>query len=205
MHTEILSENQKKYLNLITSFKKDYYLVGGTAIALQLGHRASIDFDLFTIKNIKSKTIKNILEKQQISYSVLHEDSDQLHILVEDVKITFFNFPFEVEHRLKFENYITLPTLLDLAAMKAFALGGRAKWKDYTDLYFIFKHGFSMKDIEEKAAGIFSDKFNFKLFKQQLAYYADIDFSEPVIYVGKDRPSETGIKDFLTEQALIEF
>lgn len=205
MHTEILSQNQRKYLNLISSFKKDYYLVGGTAIALHLGHRTSIDFDLFCYKAIKRNSLKNSLEKQQISYLVLHEDYDQLHIMVEDVKITFFNFPFEVEHKLKFENYITMPTLLDLAAMKAFALGGSAKWKDYTDLYFILKHGFSMKDIEKKANEIFSDKFNFKLFKQQLAYFADIDFSEPVIYLGKNNPTETEIKAFLTDQALIEF
>jgi len=205
MHIEILSQLQSKYLNLISSFKKDYYLVGGTAIALHLGHRTSIDFDLFCYKVIKRKSLKNKLEKQQIPYSVLHEDSDQLHIMVEGVKITFFNFPFEVEHKLKFENYITMPTLLDLAAMKAFALGGRAKWKDYTDLYFIFKNGCSMKDIEKRANEIFSDKFNFKLFKQQLAYFEDIDFSEPVIYIGHDRPTETQIRAFLTEQALIEF
>ncbi len=205
MHIEILSQLQSKYLNLISSFKKDYYLVGGTAIALHLGHRTSIDFDLFCFKTIKRKSLKNNLEKQKIPYSVLHEDSDQLHIMVEGVKITFFNFPFEVEHKLKFENYITMPTLLDLAAMKAFALGGRAKWKDYTDLYFIFKNGCSMKDIEKRANEIFSDKFNFKLFKQQLAYFEDIDFSEPIIYIGQDRPTEIQIKAFLTEQALIEF
>ena len=66
MHTEILSEKQKELLPLITAFSKQFYLVGGTAIALYLGHRTSIDFDLFTNKDIKRKSIKNSLEKEQI-------------------------------------------------------------------------------------------------------------------------------------------
>ena len=47
MHKEILSENQIELLTLVKQFKRDFYLVGGTAIALHIGHRRSIDFDLF--------------------------------------------------------------------------------------------------------------------------------------------------------------
>ena len=47
MHSEILSDNQKELLPLMAQFRREYYLVGGTAIALYLGHRRSIDFDLF--------------------------------------------------------------------------------------------------------------------------------------------------------------
>jgi len=205
MHTEILSENQKKLLLFLSIFKKDYFLVGGTAIALHLGHRESIDFDLFTTKNVKRKTIKNILEKENINYTILHEASDQLHIVIDGVKFTFFNYPFTIEHKLKFENYISIPNLSDLAAMKAYALGGRAKWKDYVDTYFILKQNISLNSISEKAKSIFHEKFNKKLFHQQLSYFDDINYSEPIIYVGHQRPSEQEIKDFLTEQALIEF
>ncbi len=67
MHIEILSDKQKEFLSLLSIFKKDYFLVGGTAIALHIGHRQSIDFDLFTIKNIKRKSIKNIIEKENMS------------------------------------------------------------------------------------------------------------------------------------------
>ena len=47
MHREILDENQLNLLPLLKNFKREFYLVGGTAIALHIGHRASIDFDLF--------------------------------------------------------------------------------------------------------------------------------------------------------------
>ena len=126
MHTEILSEKQKNLLSLISAFSKEYYLVGGTAIALYLGHRTSIDFDLFTNKNIKRNSIKNRFEKEQINYTVIHEAFDQFHLLINGVKLTFFNFPFIIEHKHWFSEYIKMPSLIDLAAMKAFALGGRA-------------------------------------------------------------------------------
>ena len=48
MHDNILTNEQRNLLPLIKAFSKDYYLVGGTAIALHIGHRRSIDFDLFT-------------------------------------------------------------------------------------------------------------------------------------------------------------
>ncbi|MDO8952122.1 MAG: hypothetical protein Q7U86_05815 [Draconibacterium sp.] len=47
MHREILSNEQVNLLSIVKQFKREYYLVGGTAIALQIGHRRSIDFDLF--------------------------------------------------------------------------------------------------------------------------------------------------------------
>ncbi len=72
--------------------------------------------------------------------------------------------------------------LISLAALKAYALGRRSKWKDYVDLYFIFKNGVSLREVIEKAQDIFGDNFNEKIFKSQLAYFDDIDYSEKVFY-----------------------
>ena len=66
MHKEILTESQIKLLPLVKTFKQDFYLVGGTAIALYIGHRRS------------------------------YENPEQLHITVEGVKVTFFHYPFEI-------------------------------------------------------------------------------------------------------------
>ncbi len=57
MHKEILNANQIKLLPIIGEFSKQFILVGDTAIGLQIGHRQSIDFDLFTSKLIKPQTI----------------------------------------------------------------------------------------------------------------------------------------------------
>ena len=64
LHQEVLSDEQKKLLPLIRVFYDKFYLVGGTAIALQLGHRRSIDFDLFSSQKIDQRKIRNIIVKK---------------------------------------------------------------------------------------------------------------------------------------------
>jgi hypothetical protein len=204
MHDHILTKEQKDLLPFIKIFSKDYYLVGGTAIALYLGHRRSIDFDLFTKKDIKRKSIKEILYKSDFNYKIIYESSEQMHIKINDVKVTFYQFVFPVKSEVWFEKVIKLPSLTSLAAMKAFALGGRGKWKDYVDLFFLLKYSLKIGDITNSAKQIFENSFNEKLFRQQLCYFKDIDYREEVEYIGAPVPEED-IKAFLTEVALQEF
>ena len=83
MHSEVLTEEQRELLPLIRSFSNDYYLVGGTAIALYIGHRRSIDFDLFTTRNIKRRSIRNLIEKRGfVVDNLLYEAFDQMHLVV---------------------------------------------------------------------------------------------------------------------------
>ena len=182
---------------------ESFYLVGGTAIALHLGHRRSIDFDLFTTSNLVKYRIKSKLNKIPFKQVPIFEDYDQLHIQINNVKLTFFNFPFPIDHPVKFEPFLTMPSLLALASMKAFALGRRSKWKDYVDLYFILKKHCSVQEISKEALKNFPSQFSEKLFREQLAFHKDIDYSEPVEYIGTAIP-ENEIKEFLIEKA-IEF
>jgi hypothetical protein len=205
MHTKILKPEQKQILPLLHLFSKDFYLVGGTAIALHIGHRYSIDFDLFTRKVLKRKSIKSVLEKNNYHIQhILFEDTIQLHCIINNVKVTFFEFPFDIQARFDLDKIIRLSDLLTLAAMKAFALGGRAKWKDYVDLYFVFKYHHSLFEVIEHANILFKNAFNEKLFRQQLVYFEDISFEEEVEYVATPI-NKNEIKDFLTEIALTQF
>lgn len=205
MHKEILTENQLKLLSLLKDFSNDYILVGGTAIALYLGHRYSIDFDLFTSKVIKRKSIKNYLIKNGHSLNqLIKEEADQIHFMVNDVKIAFFQYPFSINETVDFESIIKIPTLINLAAMKAFALGGRGKWKDYVDIYFLLKDHFSLDDIIKRAEGLFGNVFNDKLFREQLTYFEDINYDEEVIYLNTPIDNDV-IKKFLIDAATEKF
>jgi hypothetical protein len=205
MRKEILTDNQIKLLPLLKDFSKDYVLVGGTAIALYLGHRRSIDFDLFTSKKIKRKSIKNyLIDKKYPVDQLIYEEEDQIHFIVNGIKITFFRYPFGIEGRTDFDGIIGIPELSVLAAMKAYALGGRGKWKDYVDLYFLMRNNFPLKSIIEKAEELFGATFNGKLFKEQLSYFEDINYEEEVIYLDKPIEKEE-IKRFLIEAATQEF
>ncbi|MCX6286899.1 MAG: nucleotidyl transferase AbiEii/AbiGii toxin family protein [Bacteroidetes bacterium] len=203
MHNEILSPEQSALLPLIRTFSKDFCLVGGTALALHIGHRQSIDFDLFTAKPISRIGIRNKITKAGFRIDrLIWEDSTQLHLIVNGVKMTFFSFPYPVPHPVKFNAVITMPELKTLSAMKAFALGGRAKWKDYVDLYFLLREHFSLREVCDTAITVFSTSFNEKLFREQLSFFRDIDYEEEVVYL-VESPDEESIKNFLIEAALL--
>jgi len=182
MHKEIITKEQLELLPLIKLFKKDFGLVGGTAIALHIGHRESIDFDLFTNKKFDNYHIRRKITTLKKIERIVRDEEGHFTFLINGVRFTFFYFPFKINFSEKFEDFINLPDLLTLAAMKAYALGRRPKWKDYVDLYFIMKDYYNLKEIVKKAKRIFKNEFNEKLFRSQLAYFKDINYSEEVIF-----------------------
>jgi len=201
MQTQILSSNQSALLPFIKSMSDHFYLVGGTAIALHLGHRRSIDFDLFTDKSFDPLKIRNrILKSCKIGHTFSQGDGE-LTVLIDNVKVTFFFYPFIIKHNLTLDKIIEMPDLITLGAMKAFALGRRAKWKDYVDLYFIFKK-FSFKELIEKTNYIFGNEFNEKLFRSQISYFKDIDFSEKIDYLNGFEKNDVEIKKYLEDISL---
>lgn len=196
-HNAILNDKQVELLPLIGEFKREYYLVGGTAIALYIGHRRSIDFDLFKFAPLNQK--KNVEKIHQFGYEPLitWNVTDQMNLVVNDVKLTFFQYPFQIKANNIFERQIRIPELIDLAAMKAYALGRRSKWKDYVDLFFLLKEQFSFETITQRANAIFGNMFSDKLFRSQLSYFEDIDYTEEVDYMIPNPPTENEIKEFL--------
>ena len=201
MHSEILSDNQKELLPLMAQFRREYYLVGGTAIALYLGHRRSIDFDLFKPSAINHKRNLDKIAASSFTHAVTRRVSEQMNLVVNDVKVTFFQYPFPIDPTAKFENCFRLPPLLQLAAMKAYALGRRSKWKDYVDLYFRLLDHFTIADISAVATQIFGDLYSEKMFRSQLCYFDDVDYTEAVDWLIPNPPTEEQIKQALTEFA----
>lgn len=196
MHKEILSQSQFKLLPLIKKFSRNFGLVGGTAIALHLGHRRSIDFDLFTNQPFDNGALRKIIIKTGKINSVTLDERGQYTIVADDVRLTFLEYPFRLSFRGALKGVIRLPDLLTLAAMKAYALGRRAKWKDYVDLYFIIKR-YGLGSVAARARAMFGQEFNEKLFRVQLSYFKDIDFSEEVIFMPGFETEEKNIKSAL--------
>ncbi|OFY50653.1 MAG: hypothetical protein A2X22_04160 [Bacteroidetes bacterium GWF2_49_14] len=201
MHKEILTKNQEELLPIVRQFRREYYLVGGTAIGLHIGHRRSVDFDLF-----KTGPIRHVKNLEKISgfgfpYQVTRRVEEQMNLTVNGVKLTFFQYPYTVPSGTDFDRIIKLPGLAELAAMKAFALGRRSKWKDYVDLFFLLRDHFSLNQISSQATELFGQLFSEKLFRAQLSYFKDIDYTEPVEFMGTPVPEEE-IRDFLVTKAV---
>ena len=200
MHKEILTKEQRELLPMIKSFDKDFGLVGGTAIAFHIGHRRSIDFDLFTEKPFNNLRVKAKITRREKISEILVNKTLEYTILINQVKLTFFQYPFKIEYADKLDGVIKMPDLLTLAAMKAYALGMRAKWKDYVDLYFIIKEHYSIDKITQKAKQMFGGEFNEKIFRTQLSYFEDINYAEKIEYLPGFEVSDKEVK-----KALIEF
>lgn len=129
----------------------------------------------------------------------------QLTLVVAGVKFTFWHFPYSILHQIKFGEIISMPDPLAIGVMKAFALGRRAKWKDYVDLDFIFKK-YSLNQVISLAETYFgSGEFDSKLFRGQLAYHADMDYGEDVIYRPGFEQNRAEILARLLKKSLEEF
>ncbi len=202
MHKEILTKEQIELFPLLKKVSKKFGLVGGTAIAFHIGHRESIDFDLFSYKSFNNNEIKRSIARLIKIDKILVNKLGEFTFFSNGVKITFYNFPYEIKYKESLEKQIKIPDLLTLAAMKAFALGQRAKWKDYVDLYFIIKNFFSIKQILQQGKKVFGNEFNAKIFRTQLSYFNDISYREEVIYMHGFEVPEKEIKKKLIEFSL---
>jgi len=196
-HKEILTEEQLKLLPLLRKFSKGFGLVGGTAIALHIGHRRSIDFDMFSDKPFSNAAIRRKIRNTHTIQKTFKDELGQYTFFISGVQFTFYHYPYGLKYSEKFGDYLRMPDLLTLAAMKAFALGGRNKWKDYVDLYFIIKDHFSVGEIAKKAKELFAGEFNEKIFRNQLVYFDDISYAEPVEFLKGFAVSDAAVKKAL--------
>lgn len=201
MHKEILNDKQLELLPIMATFRREYYLVGGTAIALHLGHRRSIDFDMFKTSSINHKKNLDKLAESGFPYTVTRRVAEQMNLIVNDVKVTFFQYPFPVDSTERLESFFRLPSLLQLAAMKAYALGRRSKWKDYVDLYFLLNEHFSIEEVSACATTLFGELYSEKMFRAQLCYFEDVDYTEEVDYIIPSPPSDEKVRNTLTALA----
>jgi len=203
MHHEILDRKQELLFPLLEKFKNNFYLAGGTAVALYLGHRKSIDFDLFTNTEIQVRSLENVILRSGFQIQQVFCNSiDEFTVLVNQVKVSFISYPFSINTSETLLEKIKLPNLLTLAAMKAYALGRRSKWKDYVDLYFILRDFFSLNLISNEANKIFGSAFNSRCFLEQLIWFKDIDYSEEVQFLENKQVLDEEIKKNLKKIVL---
>ncbi|MGM0417689.1 MAG: nucleotidyl transferase AbiEii/AbiGii toxin family protein [Thermodesulfobacteriota bacterium] len=153
-------------------FLNKYVLAGGSGLALYLCHRKSEDLDFFTYENSFEKEEVFKYLKRFKHKEIINETSEQLDILINGVKVTFFNSAWDF---LRPDNItrFNLATLDNITAMKVHTLFLRATYRDYYDLYYIAKEKKSLKDIYDCSKEIL-EGINFKLFASALVYIDDI-------------------------------
>lgn len=157
----------------------NFYLVGGTALTLQMGFRKSIDLDLFTNDLENREELEKHLSE---TYGFISNLSIKRTLLgrIGDVKTDFINYPYPPIRPMIVENGIRMLGVEDIAAMKLSAIMNSGKrLKDFVDVAFL-----STKFSLIQMLGFFSEKFpqsSVLSAEKSLLYFEDIDFSVPIV------------------------
>jgi hypothetical protein len=159
------------------AFKK-LRLVGGTALAMQVGHRKSIDLDLFGIMGADEFEIRKQLS-QIGSVQWLKKTTNINILLINNIKVDLVNYPYPWIRQVGDEEGFRLASLEDIGAMKLAAITGRGTKKDFIDLYFLLQK-FSMADLVSFYTQKYADGSTFMVLKS-LVYFGDADLDESPI------------------------
>jgi len=175
MHLETLTQQGQKIFQKLKNFS-EFHLAGGTALALQIGHRRSIDFDLFSKKNISPRLL-NKIEKifPNSNIDIIVNRPEQLSVNINQVKLDFIKYPFPLISKLIKYQGVAICSIVEICAMKAYALGRRPALKDYIDLYYALKEKkTTLEKIIKTAKKKYKREFNARLFLEQLVYTEDV-------------------------------
>lgn len=177
MFTETLFGNTKKALALLgkSHLMDNAYLAGGTACALQIGHRVSVDLDFFTRKEFDSKELIRSLKK--IGRFKAEEQSwGTILGTLEGIKFSIFVYKYPVLFHFKSIFDVNILDLRDIAAMKIDAISTRGIRRDFIDLYFICQKGIPLKEIlsyyERKYGTLASNMIH---IQKSLVYFRDAE------------------------------
>jgi hypothetical protein len=150
----------------------EFQLVGGTSLALQIGHRESIDIDLFGSGELEELEVSEFLSTQG-KVQILKKSKNILIYVVDGVKVDLVNYIYPwLNPFISLENF-RLADPRDIAAMKLNAISGRGSKKDFIDVFFLLKK-YSLADM----IGFYNQKYRdgseFLVLKS-LTYFGDAD------------------------------
>ncbi|MEM1408253.1 MAG: nucleotidyl transferase AbiEii/AbiGii toxin family protein [Bacteroidota bacterium] len=194
-HFNILPRHQKTLWNQLGATPDHFVLYGGTAIALRLGHRESIDFDFFSNSSFNNNQLYRsmgfldggrVIQSEQNTLTVLIPGNDEF------VKVSFFgNLGLsQLEEPSLMSNGIKMASLLDLFGMKCATVPQRVELKDYMDIYNILnKSNYTLSDGLSAAKAIYGNQYNEIFTLKALSYFENEELRE----LGQD------IKDELIE------
>ena len=177
---EILPPAQRSLWNDLGVIPRTFVLYGGTALALRLGHRQSIDFDFFTNESFEPAVLLSQIEFLRDG-RVDQRGNNTLTAVVDrggEVKISFFggvNMNRVNDPDVISDPRVRIASLLDLTATKLKTIQQRAEAKDYLDVFAAIEHGIALPAALSAAAAIYGRTFNAIAALKALSYFADGD------------------------------
>ncbi len=200
IHWNILDDERRALLPLFATFStQGFYLAGGTGLALQLGHRDSIDFDFFSERPFDAELLAKELDTLFVgrTVTVTQLENNTLSCVVGDnVQLSFMTYAYPLIEPLVCTDHFPLASIQDIGCMKLSAITSRSVEKDYVDLYQI------LQSIDLSTLLSLSYKkhpaLDEALILKSLVYFDDV-LREPILYKEGHQVTFERIKEFLTE------
>jgi hypothetical protein len=177
-HLEILPPPQRRLWDELDQVPAAFVLYGGTALALRLGHRQSVDFDFFGRCTLEALTFADTIGFLKDA-RVIQRDRNTLSALVErggPVQVSFFGVP--ALPRLQPpdvvpSNGLQVASLIDLAGTKASVIQVRGEARDYIDIDALLGAGIALPQMLTAAQRLYGPAFNPQITLKALSYYGD--------------------------------
>jgi len=200
MHLEILDPKRKKLLSKLGFLdEQGFYMAGGTALALQIGHRTSLDFDFYTEKRFNARKLREQFDKKFKKVQEIYIAEDTLGLDADGIKMSFFRYSYRLIRSYVQMEDICLASKEDIAAMKILAISQRGKRRDFIDIYFLIKE-FGLREIIEFTKEKYQ-MFNIYVGLQGLLYFKDADEdSEKQRFKMLQKADWRGIKKYIKRE-----
>jgi len=161
---------------------QDFFVVGGTALSLLIGHRISIDVDLFTETDFNADSLRRYLE-QNHRMTDAKTISNGVFGFIDNIKIDIIAHKYPLIKPLQLIDGIRISSLEDIGAMKLNAIAGSGnRLKDFVDMYYLLEHRpfrFLGKAYEQKYPNV-----SIQMAGNSLLYFNDIDHSVSIKLIG---------------------
>lgn len=192
MYWNIIDDERYKLLKNITEIVSipQYYMIGGTALSLQLGLRESFDFDFCVPEQFNNEVLLEELRTLG-ELKVKQNQKGTCDVILNGIQVSFFYYPNKVINDFVTPNEmpkLKIASIIDIAIMKIVAIGGRGAKKDFFDLYNIVnKHEISIEEIAKGLIQKCGEKTNYVNIIMGLSYFEDAEQEElPKLYVDYD-------------------
>lgn len=182
LHVDILPAAQRRIWGELSQVPDEFTLYGGTAIALHLGHRESVDFDFFGTEHFDPAKLA-----ERIAFleggEIIQNAPNTLTMRIDrggPVLVSFFGTPKIGKVKppvICADNGIKLADLTDLGGMKASVVQRRASWKDYVDIDALIMAGTDLPHALAAAQIIYGAAFNAQITLKVLSYYGEEDLA----------------------------
>lgn len=176
MYSKVLNKNQLKIIKSLSFLKGDFYLAGGTGLALQIGHRSSVDLDFYCLKHFLADKLLPDFQIRFERLAVRRAIKDTLILSVGETDLSFFFYPYKLlKPPVQFET-INLASIEDVAAMKITAIIQRGRRRDFVDIYYLLDK-YALKQIINFALKKYPG-FQEMMILKALIYFADAEEEE---------------------------